>query len=132
MENISNDTYCVEMRAAFKGIELNANSNDVERIRKTFEHRRKGKTSSFSNENLNLAKQTRFTRSPEEQQKLHWTVKPCNIPSNNWYICEKRVYQYHPQDHLNANNDPHFPNGNIDGGQFLILIHSSFLFRNKF
>ena len=130
MKNISNDTYCVEMRAAFKGIELNANSNDVERIRKTFEHRRNGKTSSFSNGYSDLVKQTRFARSPEEQKKLHWTIKPCNVPSNNWYICEKLVSQHHPQDHLSENNDPHDPNDNIDGGKFLIMIYSLLVFQN--
>ena len=119
------------MRAAFKGIELNANSNDVERIRKTFEHRRKGKTSSFSNGILNLVKQTRFARSPEEQKKLHWTIKPCDVPSNNWYICEKHVSQYQPEDLLSEKSDPNHKNGNIDEGKILILIYLLLLFCNQ-
>ena len=83
------------MRAAFKGIELDANSKDAEWIRRQLEESRHFRTSHRSSSQgiLDFVTKNRLVRSTKNtenlEKKLHWTIKPCNIPSNNWYICEK-------------------------------------------
>ena len=105
------------MRAAFKGIELNANANDIERIRERFDQNRHIKTHLFSNGIIDLFRQTRFSRSPEEQKILHWTIKPCNTPSNNWFICEKYVHHDNHEDNMKEND---YAIGGTDEGKVFI------------
>ena len=94
-------TYCVEMREAFKGIKVDADSNEADQLTKRLEKTRR----------LNHAKSYKQTLSENYnkfaiEKRLHWTIKPCHVPSNNWYVCEKSaenenknsIYQ-HSADH---------------------------------
>ena len=115
------------MRAAFKGIELDANSKDAEWIRRQLEENRHLRTSyrSSSQGILGFITKNRLVRSTKNtenlEKKLHWTIKPCNIPSNNWYICEKSD----PRDGFKANlteeNDQYHSNDIIDKGKYKFL-----------
>ena len=114
-DTFSNVTYCVELREAFKGIELNADSNDVERIRMQLEKSRHKKKASSSNKAFDFL-------SSERQNKLHWTIQPCNTPTKNLYICEKSTGHYSPTDKHKETQDHYGNDKKQDNGNIFLLI----------
>ena len=116
---IKKNTYCLEMRESFKGIKVEANAKIadqiVQRLTKT-RHLRHAQTF-LSHENRDAFDHypkspgtinPEISTIPKLPMKLHWTIKPCNIPSNNWYICEKTIEQNEaiPKMKKSGDNDP--------------------------
>ena len=119
------------MRAAFKGIELDANSKDAEWIRRQLEESRHLRTSHRSSSQgiLDFIMKNRLVRSTKNtenlEKKLHWTIKPCSFPSNNWYICEKSDYRDGLKANLKGKNDHYHSNEIIVKGIHTFLCYMS-------
>ena len=105
------------MREAFKGIELDPDSNDVDLIRMQLEKNRRTKKVQTSSSN----KAFDFVSS-ERQNRLHWTIQPCNTPTNSLYICEKSTSQYSLMDKLKEKKDHYGNDEKIDEGITFVLI----------
>ena len=136
---IRNNTYCVEMRQAFQGIKIAADSMVADQITKQLEILRRAKYVSNKPPLRTSGKiqypyksykvggtQNRDTSSME--RKLHWTIRQCNSPSNNWYICEKSVNvdtnqakkhytKYNSKRKSNGNKEDDQPNAIVNGGK---------------
>ena len=90
------------MRQAFQGIKIDADSMVTGQIRKQPEINRRtnymsdvpiprirdniGNSSKSYKRPRSLTKET--TR---DEKKLHWTIRPCSSPADNWFVCEKSV-----------------------------------------
>ena len=109
------------MRESFKGIKIEANTKladqIVQQLKKT-RHLKHAQTM-LSHENRDAFDHNPKSHGtinpeirtiPKLEMKLHWTIKPCNIPSNNWYICEKALEQNKaiPKTKKSTDNDPSF------------------------
>ena len=88
------------MRQAFRGIKMDADSRITDQIREQPEINRR--TNYMSNvpiprirDNIGNSSKS-YKRSPTKQtrrdeKKLHWTIRPCSSPADNWFVCEKSV-----------------------------------------
>ena len=111
--------YCLEMRESFKGIKIEANAMLGDKIVQQLEKRRHLRHAQTFLNHENHDAFDHYPKShgtinpeihtiPNLQMKLHWTIKSCNIPTNNWYICEKTIEknEANPQTKKSKDNDP--------------------------
>ena len=126
--------YCLELRESFKGIKFEGNAKDADNIAQKLRKSRHLKHPQIltgtksgdpfeSRPKSHDKTKSEIQNSPKVQSKLHWTIKPCNIPSNNWYVCEKSVGKKKPipETKRSRGSDPSVRV--LENGKYYITFH---------